>query len=108
MFGRGIWGNVHKRNIGNILFRFQAKDLPSAVNEVLSTNKGTLFYVLTVAGEHGIPPDKPADKENQPGPGTSAFMTEVSGLSEVDTSSRPDYLKSIDVKDAFLIEIKKQ
>ena len=81
----------------------QAKDLPSAVNEVLSTNKGTTFYVLTVAGEHGIPPGKPVETEKAAG--TSAFMTEVSGVSRED---KPNYLRSIDVHDSLLIEIKKQ
>ena len=31
--------------------------LPLAVREVLSTAKGTTFFVLTVAGEHGIQND---------------------------------------------------
>ncbi len=39
-----------------------------AVSEVLATAKGTTFYVLTVAGEHGIPPEadqpKPAQVDN--------------------------------------------
>ena len=36
--------------------------LPSAVSAVLSTAKGSTFYILTEAGEYGIPPeteDKP-------------------------------------------------
>ena len=31
--------------------------MPQAVSEILSTAKGTTFYVLTVAGEHGVPAD---------------------------------------------------
>ncbi|KAL4219460.1 hypothetical protein ACF0H5_022039 [Mactra antiquata] len=85
-----------------------AKDLPSAINEVLQTNKGTAFYVLTVAGEHGIPAEKPSPR--QPGksadPSAGAFMTEVSNLSS-DPDQRPDFIRTIDISESLLTEIKK-
>ncbi|XP_022107089.1 coiled-coil domain-containing protein 180-like [Acanthaster planci] len=46
--------------------------VPMAVKEVLSTNAGTTFYVLTVAGEHGIS-EEDARKDQD---GAAAFMTE--------------------------------
>ncbi|XP_052220939.1 coiled-coil domain-containing protein 180-like isoform X2 [Dreissena polymorpha] len=91
----------------------EIKDIPSAINEVLQTKKGTMFYVLTVAGEHGIPAEYGGVSERR-GRSMSvveatddpAFMTEVSGLSE-DQDWRPDYIKTIDVPESLLVEIRK-
>ena len=79
---------------------FQDKDLPAAVSEVLSTAKGTTFYVLTVAGEHGISAEK--SKVDQK-PGSPAFMTEVKTPEE-----KPSYLRKIEIPEALLMEIKKK
>ena len=80
---------------------FQDKDLPAAVSEVLSTAKGTTFYVLTVAGEHGISAEK--SKEGEKKPGSPAFMTEVKTPEE-----KPSYLRKIEIPEALLMEIKKK
>ncbi|KAH3799802.1 hypothetical protein DPMN_153418 [Dreissena polymorpha] len=72
-----------------------------------------MFYVLTVAGEHGIPAEYGGVSERR-GRSMSvveatddpAFMTEVSGLSE-DQDWRPDYIKTIDVPESLLVEIRK-
>ncbi|XP_077986671.1 coiled-coil domain-containing protein 180-like [Glandiceps talaboti] len=63
---------------------------PTAVKEVLSTAKGTMFYVLTVAGEHGIP-----DGED------NVFLTE-SEISEL-----PSYVQNVQIDNALLIELRK-
>ncbi|WAR30538.1 CC180-like protein [Mya arenaria] len=74
-----------------------AKDLPGAISEVLQTKKGTTFYVVTVAGEHGIPAEtsSPDKKDDSSGAGT-AFMTELSSLSG-EKDGRPDYIRMIDI-----------
>lgn len=71
---------------------------------MLQTKKGTTFYVLTVAGEHGIPAEK-AKTSDDKAADVPAFMTEVSGLSARD--GKPDYIASIDIPESTLIEIKK-
>ncbi|XP_061169622.1 coiled-coil domain-containing protein 180-like isoform X3 [Saccostrea echinata] len=84
--------------------------LPEAVSEILATEKGTLFYVLTEAGEYGIPPEKdvPAKKEakgeEEEGEDGTTFMTEV----EVPAPSTPEYIQKIDVDEAILIDVKKK
>ncbi|XP_038046309.1 coiled-coil domain-containing protein 180-like isoform X2 [Patiria miniata] len=47
--------------------------VPMAVKEVLSTNAGTTFYVLTVAGEHGISEE---DSGKDQDGGGATFLTE--------------------------------
>ena len=86
----------------------QATDLPSAISEVLQTSKGTTFYVLTVAGEHGIPPEKSPAREadKQEDGGTSAFLTEVSNLSG-EQDRKPDYIRNIDIPESVLVDVKK-
>ena len=79
---------------------FQAKDLPAAVSEVLNTAKGTTFYVLKVAGEHGVPAEKSKGEGKK---GSPVFMTEV----EV-SDDKPEYLKTIDLPQSLLMEIKKR
>ena len=83
---------------------FQGTDLPGAINEVLQTKKGTTFYVLTVAGEHGIPAEtsKPMGEKTED-PASAAFMTEVSG----EIAPKPDYITSIEIPTSILNEIKK-
>ncbi|CAH1787861.1 unnamed protein product [Owenia fusiformis] len=72
--------------------------VPMAVSEVLSTAKGTTFYVLTVAGEHGVSSPAPGDRPGS----TSAFLTQ----GEEPTESLPPYLSSIDVPKSLIMEIK--
>lgn len=101
-------GKKKKPPVPKAVKKEPAKDLPSAMSEVLQTKKGTTFYVLTVAGEHGIPAEKPAtqDTEKQEKAGTSAFMTEVSNMSS-EADRKPDFIKTIDVPESVLIDIKK-
>ncbi|XP_064648966.1 coiled-coil domain-containing protein 180-like isoform X2 [Lineus longissimus] len=79
--------------------------LPAAVAEVLSTSKGTQFFVLTIAGEHGIQPDEPS-KEKTPvggdGDDAATFMTEV------EVESVPKYISTIHITNGTFNEIKKQ
>ena len=84
--------------------------LPLAVAEVLSTAKGTAFYVLTVAGDHGIPPesDAPASDgktEDRTSPDQTAFLTEVE-VKEKD-EEKPVYIQSVDVADSVILQVKK-
>ena len=85
-----------------LMYEFQAKDLPAAVSEILSTAKGTTFYVLTVAGAYGVPVEKSSEGQGK-GTGASAFMTEVSMSEE-----KPEYLKNIELPQTLLKEIKKK
>lgn len=80
--------------------------LPEAVSEILATERGTLFYVLTEAGEYGIPPEKDAtSKDEKPEGEEAAFLTEV----DVPVPpSKPEYIQKIDVEEAILIEVKKR
>ncbi len=75
-------------------FQKATSPLPLAVKEVLSTARGTTFYVLTVAGEYGIPPD---DAKGQ----QKAFLTESP------SGGKPVYIENVDVSDDFIVEIKK-
>ncbi|KAL3871453.1 hypothetical protein ACJMK2_039450 [Sinanodonta woodiana] len=81
-----------------------AKDLQAAVTEILSTQKGTTFYVLVEAGEH-LAQEKSREKskagKSQPEGG--AFLTEVDAGEE----EKPDYITSIDIDNDLLAEIKK-
>ena len=80
-----------------------------AVSEVLSTTKGTTFYVLTVAGEHGVPEEKiePKDEEAKGEADTSpTFRTENEAG---DTKpSKPAFISSVDVDEDFVVDIKKK
>nr|XP_022322526.1 coiled-coil domain-containing protein 180-like isoform X12 [Crassostrea virginica] len=80
--------------------------LPEAVSEILATERGTLFYVLTEAGEYGIPPEKetPAQEKERPDGEGTAFMTEV----DIPAPSKPEYIQKIDVDEAVLTEVKKK
>ncbi|XP_070532747.1 coiled-coil domain-containing protein 180-like [Ptychodera flava] len=66
--------------------------VPTAVKEVLSTAKGTMFYVLTVAGEHGIP-----DEGDQ-----SVFITEP------EPTEVPLHLQNVQISDSLLLELRKE
>lgn len=80
--------------------------LPEAVSEILATERGTLFYVLTEAGEYGIPPEKDApSKDEKPEGEEVAFLTEVDAPVP---PSKPEYIQKIDVEEAILIEVKKR
>lgn len=80
--------------------------LPEAVSEILATERGTLFYVLTEAGEYGIPPEKDApSKDEKPEGEEAAFLTEVDAPVP---PSKPEYIQKIDVEEAILIEVKKR
>ena len=54
--------NLHLFDLLLTTFQTRGSPLPTAVSEVLSTAKGSTFYVLTVAGDHGIP----AEAEEKP------------------------------------------
>lgn len=92
-----------------------SSQLPLAVSEVLSTERGTTFYVLTVAGEHGIPQDSPRSvpgtptKKSKPATPpkrslTPAFMTEEAIVDD----NMPEYIKSVDIPSSLLIEVRKK
>jgi len=83
--------------------------LPLAVSEVLSTTKGTVFYVLTVAGEHGIPPEKESPRAATPEDGeeTSAFLTQSESVNDAEKKELPRYLKTIHIDEDFIMDIKK-
>ncbi|XP_021341706.1 coiled-coil domain-containing protein 180-like isoform X3 [Mizuhopecten yessoensis] len=76
--------------------------LPAAITETLSTDKGTLFYVLTVAGEHGVPPG--SDEEVVSSPRELLFLTETPQVSE----SQPEYIRAIDIPDKLLLDVKRR
>ncbi|XP_071097132.1 coiled-coil domain-containing protein 180-like [Haliotis cracherodii] len=92
-----------------------SSQLPLAVSEVLSTERGTTFYVLTVAGEHGIPQDSPRSVPGTPTKRsvpatppkrllTPAFMTEEPMVDD----NMPEYIKSVDIPSSLLIEVRKK
>lgn len=73
--------------------------VPMAVKEVLSTSKGTTFYVLTVAGEHGL---AEGDSERV---GEAAFMTESEeGENQAEVA---EYIKNITVPESLFVELRK-
>nr|XP_022323889.1 coiled-coil domain-containing protein 180-like isoform X6 [Crassostrea virginica] len=99
-------GEISENTDTPIDFLGKENSLPEAVSEILATERGTLFYVLTEAGEYGIPPEKEApaqEKERPDGEGT-AFMTEV----DIPAPSKPEYIQKIDVDEAVLTEVKKK
>ncbi|XP_046582645.1 coiled-coil domain-containing protein 180-like [Haliotis rubra] len=86
-----------------------SSQLPLAVSEVLSTERGTTFYVLTVAGEHGIPLSSEASPKSVPATPTKrsltpAFMTEE----QTNDDNMPEYIKNVDISSSLLIEIRKK
>lgn len=74
--------------------------LPQAVSEVLRTAKGTAFYVLTVAGEHGISESENKEAESS----TDAATTQQTGTARefrnLDTKS--EYIVYSDSNTVFL------
>lgn len=86
--------------------------IPQVVSEVLSTTKGTTFYVLTVAGEHGIPPEQ--DEQNPAGDtqetvaqDAGTFLTEAPSGEKGGPSDKPEFIQSVDVPDDLIMEVKK-
>ncbi|XP_064616781.1 coiled-coil domain-containing protein 180-like [Liolophura sinensis] len=69
--------------------------LPMIVSEILSTSKGTTFYVLTEAGEHGVQETTKEDDTNY-----GAFLTEAPSLEEI----KADYLQWSNITDSLLFE----
>ena len=74
--------------------------VPMAVKEVLSTKKGTAFFVLTVAGEHGITKEEVKGQEG----GTSSFLTEV-GIEDVEMV--PGYVQTVTIPVDLFDELRK-
>ncbi|PIK36653.1 putative coiled-coil domain-containing protein [Apostichopus japonicus] len=72
--------------------------VPMAVKEVLSTSKGTTFYVLTVAGEQGL---AEGDSERT---GDAAFMTEGQETGEDEVA---DYIKNVIIPESLFQELRK-
>ncbi|XP_050389125.1 coiled-coil domain-containing protein 180 isoform X2 [Patella vulgata] len=66
-----------------------------AVSEVLSTEKGTTFYVLTVAGKHGVQPEPvtPSEDGRPPSP---------------PEKPQKNYIASIDISKTFINDVKRQ
>ena len=98
------------------------KPILAAVTEVLQTERGTTFYVLTVAGEHGVPEDvegedkdkeEGADKgDDEPLAVGGAFVTEVppaekEGAEEEEEESKPEYISCVDIPLSDILEVKK-
>ncbi|KAI8518615.1 hypothetical protein Bbelb_046320 [Branchiostoma belcheri] len=69
--------------------------LPAVIHEVLTTKKGTSFYVLTEAGEHGIPPE--ADATSEP-----VFLTESETKEDL-----PAYIENVKLFKSLFVELKK-
>ncbi|XP_078326142.1 coiled-coil domain-containing protein 180-like isoform X7 [Crassostrea virginica] len=99
-------GEISENTDTPIDFLGKENSLPEAVSEILATERGTLFYVLTEAGEYGIPPEKetPAQEKERPDGEGTAFMTEV----DIPAPSKPEYIQKIDVDEAVLTEVKKK
>ncbi|XP_071821141.1 coiled-coil domain-containing protein 180-like isoform X2 [Apostichopus japonicus] len=72
--------------------------VPMAVKEVLSTSKGTTFYVLTVAGEQGL---AEGDSERT---GDAAFMTEGQETGEDEVA---DYIKNVIIPESLFQDLRK-
>jgi len=88
-----------------VFFQERESTLPAAISDTLSTDKGTLFYVLTVAGEDGIPPS--SDERSTPDSSNavgSTFITEAA----TPPASQPEYILSINIADQELVNIKKR
>ncbi|XP_066293451.1 coiled-coil domain-containing protein 180-like [Branchiostoma lanceolatum] len=69
--------------------------LPAVIHEVLTTKKGTSFYVLTEAGEHGIPPE--ADSTSEP-----VFLTESETKEDL-----PAYIENVKLFKSLFVALKK-
>ena len=76
--------------------RFAQSPVPMAVKEVLSTAKGTPFYVLTIAGKHGISEEKGKGEEEK------AFLTEAEG-----GDKRETYEENVLIPDDLFVELRK-
>ena len=93
----------------------------AAVAEILRTERGTTFYVLTVAGDHGVPEDaegetkekEAGDKDDEEPPANGgAFVTEAppaegKGEAEVVEESKPEYISCVDIPLSNIVEAKK-
>ena len=97
----------------------------AAVTEVLQTERGTTFYVLTVAGEYGVPEDAEGeDKDKEAGADKGddeplavggAFVTEVppaekEGAEEEEEEEeefKPEYISCVDIPLSDILEVKK-
>lgn len=78
------------------------------MSEVLTSAKGTTFYVLTVAGEHGVPPPSPkSQKDEAPEKAGETFVTEAPPKEEAE-EELPDYIKVANVSNSLLNDVKKQ
>jgi hypothetical protein len=66
--------------------------IPAIVDQVLTSTKGTAFYILTVAGEHGVQEESAAEHEDE----TAA------------PESLPPYIQTINVPDSIIKAVKKQ
>ncbi|KAK7094377.1 coiled-coil domain-containing protein 180-like isoform X2 [Littorina saxatilis] len=89
------------------------KPIPMAVTEILSTQKGTTFYVLTVAEEFGVP-DVPEGEETtgmpkreEPPTTGGAFVTEIPVAVEEEAESKPEYISCVDIPPGHVLEVKK-
>ncbi|XP_072015860.1 coiled-coil domain-containing protein 180-like [Amphiura filiformis] len=74
--------------------------VPMAVKEVLSTAKGTTFYVLTVAGKHGI-----SEEEEKGNKEEKTFLTEtgVEGVGKMQAHTT----KNVAVPNELFVELRK-
>ena len=99
------------------------KPILAAVTEVLQTERGTTFYVLTVAGEYGVPEDAEGeDKDKEAGADKGddeplavggAFVTEVppaekeGAEEEEEEEFKPEYISCVDIPLSDILEVKK-
>ncbi|XP_074654547.1 coiled-coil domain-containing protein 180-like [Tubulanus polymorphus] len=78
--------------------------IPAAMAEILSTTGGTAFYVLNVAGEHGIPPES----QKQLPPSKEEEADKEDGEVCENSETLPPYLQSITMSHDLFIDIKKR
>lgn len=88
------------------------KSLVMAVAEELRTERGTTFYVLKVAGEHGVAEEEGVSGEKAGEEKSSqlsvcgAFITEIP-VSVVEEQEKPDYIRCLDLPLSIILEAKK-
>lgn len=86
------------------------QSLRFVVAEILSTEKGTTFYVLTVAAEHDALTESEESETTgaggKPSAEAGAFMTEVATLAE-EYESKPQYISSVDIPLSHIVDVKK-
>nr|KAG5705811.1 hypothetical protein BaRGS_027470 [Batillaria attramentaria] len=85
-----------------------------AVADILSTEKGTTFYVLTVAGEHDVPKEDAEKMEkddaadgDEPSSEGGTFMTEAEDSGEREEESKPPHISSVDIPQTHIVDVKK-